>query len=111
MRPLQDLTTERVRDKQTVRWAAWTSQTLGLDFPGNGSDKAGRWQDGSRIRIALICGVDAGQGKRLDVVGAQVVGQVEIETSQKELPKELPSVMVDILNDEQLVNSSNQWPT
>lgn len=74
--PLGNLGADKIGDKERIRGTiTWVSLlVLGLfyqqlNIPGDGSDKAGGWQDGFWISTCLFSGELAWQGIRLNVAG------------------------------------------
>ena len=54
----------------------------GLHLPCESGDNTGRWQDVLGTCTGFLGGIQAGQGIRLDVLGAGTVGEREVKSSK-----------------------------
>ena len=55
----------------------------GLNLPGEYGDQTSGWQDGFGVCTGVLGGVQAGQGIRLNILGAGTIGEGEIKTTEE----------------------------
>ena len=55
----------------------------GLNLPGECGDQTSGWQDGFGTCAGVLGGVQAGQGIRLNVLGAGTIGEGEVKPTKE----------------------------